>query len=201
MFTDLLDSLGGLSTAGLCVAVAFFAFSETAIFLDLLVPGEVGLVLAGAAAAHGDQPVGLVIAASALGATTGDLLSYGLGRRWGRDLIDRFEVTRVRVSPLVDRAEQHFDHHGGRAIFLARWVGALRAVVPFVAGMGRLRFSIFVGWNVAASLCWASLVVTVGYVFGARVAAAVDRVGFAVSATVVTLLVIWALRQRSRRRP
>ena len=198
MVTDLLERLGELSTFGLCLAVAFLAFSETAILLDLAVPGEVGLVLAGAAAANGDHPVAAVVLAGAVGATAGDTVSYLVGRRWGRTVIERFSFTRRRLAPVVDRAEGHFDHHGGRSVFLARWVGALRAVVPFVAGLGRLRPVTFVAWNVAASLAWASVVVLLGWGFGERVASVVDRVGLGLSAVVVVgLVATWWWRRRS----
>jgi membrane protein DedA with SNARE-associated domain len=83
-------------------------------------------------------------------------------------------------------------------VFLARWVGALRAVVPFVAGLGRLRVATFVGWNVAASLAWASVVVLLGWGFGERVASVVDRVGLGLSAVVVLALIgAWWWRRRS----
>ena len=197
MVTDLLERLGELSTIGLCIAVALLAFSETAILLDLAVPGEVGLVLAGAAAAHGDHPVAAVVMAGALGATAGDTASYLVGRRWGRAVIERFALTRRRLAPLVDRAEAHFAQHGGRSVFLARWVGALRAVVPFVAGLGRLRPTTFLGWNVLASLAWASVVVLLGWGFGERVASVVDRVGLGLSAVVVVgLVATWWWRRR-----
>ena len=198
MVTDLLERLGELSTVGLCVAVALLAFSETAILLDLAVPGEVGLVLAGAAAAHGDHPVAAVVLAGAVGATAGDTVSYLVGRRWGRAVIERFALTRRRLTPVVDRAEAHFARHGGRSVFLARWVGALRAVVPFVAGLGRLRVATFLAWNVVASLAWASVVVLLGWGFGERVASVVDRVGLGLSTVVVVgLVAAWWWRRRS----
>lgn len=196
MFTDLLERLGDLGTVGLCLAVAFLAFSETAILLDLAVPGEVGLVLAGAAAAHGDHPVAAVVLAAAAGATVGDSVSYVVGRRWGRRVIERFALTRRRLLPIVHRAEEHFVHHGGRSVFLARWVGALRAVVPFVAGMACLSAPTFVAWNVAASLGWASVVVLLGWSLGEPVAGAVDRVGLGVSAVVLGVLAFVWWRRR-----
>jgi membrane-associated protein len=200
MITDLLDDLGGMGTAGLCLVVALLAFSETAILIDLLVPGEVGLVLAGAAAADGGHPVALVAMAAATGALAGDTLSYTIGRRWGRPVIDRFELTRRRLSPAVARSERYFARHGGRAVFIARWVGALRAVVPFVAGLSRLRFASFLAWNAAASVTWASFVVLAGFWFGRPVARVVDDVGLGISvAVVVTAALVWRHRRRSRR--
>lgn len=199
MVTDLLDALGRMGTAELCLAVAFLAFSETAILLDLFVPGEVGLVLAGAAAAQGDHSVALVALAGALGALAGDTTSYAVGHRWGRRVIDRFELTRRRLTPVVVRSERYFDRHGGRAVFIGRWIGALRAVVPFVAGVSRLRLLTFLGWNAAASVTWASVVVLAGFWFGKPIADVVDRIGLGLSVGVALVAVLVWRRRRSRR--
>ncbi|MEQ1786226.1 MAG: DedA family protein [Acidimicrobiales bacterium] len=199
MLTNVVDTLGDLGVVGLCLAVAFLAFSETAILLDLAVPGEVGLVLGGAAAASAGHPVVAVIAAAALGALAGDTLSYTVGRRWGRPLVERFRWTRRRLAPVVDRAEHHFAVHGGRSVFVGRWIGALRAVVPFVAGIGRLRVATFLMWNVAASISWATAVVLVGFWLGEPVAETVDRIGTLLSvAAVLVVGVAWWWMHRSR---
>ena len=197
--SELLESLGGLGTPGLCLAVFLLAFGETAILLDLAVPGEVGLVVAGAAAATADHPLVAVIAAAALGAMLGDATSYAVGRRWGRGLLDRFRVTRRRFGPAVERSERYFARHGGRAVFVGRWIGALRAVVPFVAGVSRLRVRSFLAWNVAASLLWATAAVMVGATFGEPVSRAVDQVSSAVSIAAVAVLGLVLVAQHHRR--
>ena len=198
MIESLLDSLGGLGLIGLCLLAAALAFGETVILTDLVVPGEVGLVITGAAAAEAGEPLVPVILAGALGAALGDTVSYLVGRRWGRVLVYRFELTRKHLAPSLDRGEAFFDRHGGRAVFIGRWIGALRAVVPFVAGVSKLRFRTFVSWNVAASLSWAAVVVTLGHEFGRHIASGVDRVGTWVSVVaVVVLVVVWRVRRRA----
>jgi membrane-associated protein len=189
---DLISALGDLGLPGLCLAVAVLAFAETAILLDLAVPGEVGLVLAGAAAAAGGHPIAPVVVAAALGAVVGDTVSYSIGRRWGRSLIERFALTRRRLLPMVDRAEAHFADHGGRSVFFGRWVGALRAVIPFAAGIGRLELRTFLAWNVAASLTWAGAVVLAGWWLGEPIADVVDRIGTVLSVVVVAVIAaVW----------
>ncbi len=71
---------------------------------------------------------GLLIAAGAIGSVLGDSFGFFIGHRWGRGLIERWSFTRRHFEPKLDSAEEYFERHGGLAVFVARWVGALRAV-------------------------------------------------------------------------
>jgi membrane-associated protein len=83
-------------------------------------------------------------------------------------------------------------------VFLGRWVGALRAVVPIVVGAAGMPLRRFLPWNVLASVTWATTVVSIGYVFGRHIGPSVERVGLAISAVVVTALALRWWRRRRR---
>jgi membrane protein DedA with SNARE-associated domain len=198
---DLLDRLGDLGPVALHLLAGGLAFAETAMFLDLLVPGEVGMVLVGAAARREDLPLGSLVAVGALGAALGDSVSYGLGRAVGAGRLPGSQWLVRRASRSVARAERYFERHGGRAVFLGRWVGALRAVVPFAAGLARMPYRRFLAWNIAASLGWVATVVGAGWFLGEAVAERVGDVSSAVSIVVVaSLALLLVLRHRRRRR-
>jgi membrane protein DedA with SNARE-associated domain len=79
----------------------------------------------------------------------------------------------------------------------ARWVGALRAVVPVVAGAARRPYRWFLSWDAPSSLAWSALMASLGYHVGDEVAGVVDRVGLLVSALVIgALVVVWLVRRR-----
>lgn len=199
-FVDgLLDALGDLGPGFLHLAIAGLAFAETALLLDLLVPGEVGMVLAGAAAHRAEVQLPGLVLAGAVGAALGDSCSYGLGRLVAAGRLPGTARALQRVQPSLRRAESFFARRGGAAVFLARWVGALRAVVPFVAGAARMPYGTFLAWNVAASVGWVATVVTSGWVLGSAVAVTVDRVGAVVSVLAVGGLVVWFPAMRRRR--
>ena len=198
MLRSLIDAVAGLDSPMLVLVVAGLAFAETAFLLDLVVPGEVGMVIAGAAGAQADIPLAALVAGAAVGATVGDTVSFYLGRRFGTGLARRWAWTRRRVAPGLDRAHEYFDRHGGRAVFVGRWVGAMRAIVPLVAGSAGMRFRRFLPWNVAASLSWGAAVVSAGYLLGAEVAGLVDRLGQVVSGVALVALALWWLRRRRR---
>lgn len=197
----LLDGLAELPFAVLHLAVFGLAFAETALFLDLLVPGEVGLVLAGAAVDRAGSPVGTVIAAGVVGATAGDCCSFALGQAVGSERWRRPAWLLDRARRAAAGGTSFFDRWGGAAVFLGRFVGALRAAVPFAAGIGGMRFGRFLAWNLAASIVWVSVVVLLGAHAGPSIADALDRIGgwvsvVAVGFVVVALLVRRLLRHR-----
>ena len=200
MLTRIIDLVGGLGFLGLVLAAGGLAFSETAIGLDLLVPGEAGMLVAGAAAAQREYPLVAVAAGAAIGATLGDTVSYLIGRRWGLTILERWRWTR-RLVPKAKEAEGWFERRGGAAVLVGRWVGALRAIVPVVAGTAKMPFPRFLAWNVVASITWAGTAVTLGYVFGTSLAEAVDRAGIWVYLGVIVVGAgVWFIRRQVRSR-
>jgi membrane protein DedA with SNARE-associated domain len=185
---------------GLVLALVVFAivFGESLIVTDLVVPGEVGLVVAGAAAAANGTPVWPVIAAATLGAVAGDTCGYLIGRRFGQGVISTRRWAR-RLRPALHRARRHLDDHGTVTVAAARWVGALRGVVPVVAGSARLSAPRFYAPAAPSALAWCSAVVLLGFVWGDDIADVIDRVGLALSATVVVAIVVIVWMSRRRR--
>jgi SNARE associated Golgi protein len=124
---DLIESAARLGALALAALALGLGFGERAIALDLVVPGEVGMVFIGAASRAGDAPLTLVIAASVLGAVAGDSFGYFIGRRWGTTVLYRWNWLRRRVERSVERSRTYLARRGGVAVFVARWVGRSNA--------------------------------------------------------------------------
>jgi membrane-associated protein len=194
---DLVEAAARLGTFALAAIALGLGFGESAIALDLIVPGEVGMVFIGAAARDAGAPLALLITAGVVGAVVGDSAGYFIGRRWGTRVLYRWKWLRRRVEPAVERSREYFKRRGGLAVFAARWVGALRAVMPVVAGISDMRYRRFLAWDVPAVILWTSLVVSVGFYFGDGIAEVVDRIGLTVSLVIVVLVVaLIVLRRR-----
>lgn len=193
------DALDRAAQAGelLYVVVGLLVLGERAFLLDLVVPGEVGLVLGSTAVRRADGSLVLVISVATCGAVAGDSVSYWLGRTYGEDVATRWRFTRRHLAPGLARARAYFDRRGGPAVFGARFVGALRAVVPLVAGAARMPYGRFLVWATPAALLWATAVASAGWYLGDDVAATIDRLGWWVSIVVVAVVVIvWLVRRR-----
>jgi len=197
---DLLDDVASIGGGWLLLAAFLLAFAETALFTDLIVPGEVGLIVAGAAAARGDDPhLVPLIAVAALGATLGDSVGWAIGRFVGVPFVERYAWTRKHLRPKVERAREYFTRRGAAAVFLGRFIGALRAVVSVVAGMSGMPYRRFLPWNVLASVAWTALVLSAGYFFGRNVESVVGDVGLVVAASIIAAVGLWWLVRRRRR--
>jgi membrane protein DedA with SNARE-associated domain len=186
-----------LLVAGLVV------FSEDALFVGFVIPGETVALLAGAAAKLGHVSLTGVLIVVIVAAIVGDSVGFEVGRHLGPRVLQlrMFNMRRRRL----DDAQDFLGRRGGSAVFLGRWVAFFRAVMPFLAGTARMRYPKFLAWNAAGGLAWGAAVVLLGYAAGASYAKVEKTFGrdaaFGVLAVVIIGLVVWRVRKhRAERR-
>ena len=200
MASSILQALGRLSAGILYLAAFGLAFGEAAFLLDLLIPGEVGLVVVGAAGRHHGASLPLLIALGVSGAFAGDSMSWFVGSRWGTSVVNRWAWTRRFVAPHLDRSKGVLERRGGPAIFAARWVGALRALVPLVSGAADVPYRTMVLWDLPSAIAWSATAVSLGWFLGEPVADVVDRYGLYLSVAVAAGMLMWWLVHRRQGR-
>ncbi len=163
--TDAIVALieGALNSPWGLVALAAFAAVDG--FFPV-VPSESLVVAAGVFAAAGDQSLTLVIAAAALGAFTGDHVSYALGRRAGDRLTRRLRAG-TRRSAAYGWAGRILAQRGGTVIVVARYVPGGRTAVTLTAGAVHHPLSSFTTFDGIAAASWATYAALVGYLGGA----------------------------------
>ena len=145
--------------------VGALAFLETGAFIGLLAPGETALIVGGVVAGQGRISLVTVIGIAWACAVLGDCVSYELGRRKGRGFLLRHGPRFGMTEPRVVQVEAFFERHGGKAIFLGRFVGIVRAVAPFLAGSGRMPFRRFFPYDVLGAGLWTTTFLVLGYLF------------------------------------
>jgi membrane protein DedA with SNARE-associated domain/membrane-associated phospholipid phosphatase len=161
LLEDISETLG----AWTYLLVGFFAFAETGAFVGLVVPGETVMLLGGAVAGQGAIDIYVLIAIAWFSAWLGDTTSFFLGRRLGRDFVLE-HGPRVGIShERFEKVEDYFDRHGGKTIFIGRFISLVRAFAPFIAGSSGMRYRAFVPYSILGTGLWATAHILVGYFF------------------------------------
>ncbi len=145
--------------------------------LGLPIPEDVAL-LAGGYLAHREitrYPITLAIAL--VGVVAGDNSLFFLGRHFGTSLVRYFGITRPGRQIQIERIREFMNRHGHRAIFYARFLAGLRALIYVSAGSVGVPPSRFLIYDLAGAVISVPIVVTLGYVFGGELESAVRFIG------------------------
>ena len=147
-------------------AVVMFitAFGESFAFVSLLFPGTTVLIAAGTLLSGGTLPYASILVSAILGAVLGDSVSYWLGRRFGGGIARIWPFT--RHPELLPRGIEFFERHGGKSVFIGRFFGPIRAVIPLAAGVMRMPRGRFWFANVTSALVWAPMLLFAGDLAG-----------------------------------
>lgn len=171
----------------LALTVIFAAATlEAVAFLGTVVPGStivfIGGMLVGLNALH-VMPVAI---AALTGAVVGDGFSYWLGHHYRERLQTMWPMN--RFPRLLERGQSYFATKGGKSVFLGRFLGPLRAIVPVVAGISRMPARHFYAMNIASAFAWAAAHMLPGVLFGATL-----QVAGAISSRLLILLIVLAI--------
>src|SRR5882762_8175587 len=142
-------------------------FAETGLVVTPFLPGDSLLFAVGALAAvdtSGTLNAPLLFVLLAIAAILGNTLNYSIGRAIGPPAFSgRYRLLKVEY---LHRTEDFFKRHGGMAVALSRFMPIIRTFAPFVAGVGRMPYSAFLGYNLMGGTLWVALFIWGGYLFG-----------------------------------
>jgi membrane-associated protein len=148
-------------TYGFLFAIIFL---ETGVVVTPLLPGDSLLFACGALAATGALDPAMLFLLLAAAAILGDTVNYSIGKAIGPRAFSG-KVRFLKHEHLM-RAHAFYERHGGKTIFLARFVPIIRTFAPFVAGIGTMSYARFLAYNVVGALAWVGACLLAGYAFG-----------------------------------
>ena len=128
---------------------------EAVFIVGLLVPSLPILLLTGGLIAQGSLPFWPIYFAAVIGAIIGDAISYTVGYAL-KDRIRTVWPFRDHL-PLITKGEEFFARHGGKAIFIGRFITGVKAVIPGIAGMMGMSYRHFSVINVVSAFVWAAV--------------------------------------------
>lgn len=162
---DQLDLL--LHQYGVWIYLILFliVFCETGVVVTPFLPGDSLLFASGALWASADMRVELLALTFVSAAFCGDNCNYWIGRLLGSRIANK-QHPRFLNRKALERTQAFYARHGGKTIILARFIPIVRTFAPFVAGIGRMKYSRFLAFSVVGALLWVGLLVPCGYLFG-----------------------------------
>jgi len=157
---QIIENYGTLSYLFLFLIV----FAETGFVFTPFLPGDSLLFAAGAFAALGSFNIVFLLGIFWLAAFLGDTTNYWIGHFFGQKLIDNPKIPINQKH--IDKTQKFYDKHGGKTIFLARFIPIVRTFAPFVAGIGKMEYKKFILYNATGGLTWVFGFTLLGYFFG-----------------------------------
>ena len=149
------------------VGLTAIIFVETGLLIGFFLPGDSLLVTAGLLASQPEfgldvYLLGVLLSAAAI---VGDTVGYFIGRHAGPRIFTREDSLLFHKKHLI-RAQQFYERHGGKTIVIARFVPIIRTFAPVVAGIGSMKYSTFIAYNVFGGLLWIWSLLFTGYFLG-----------------------------------
>jgi len=150
----------------LYVLLFVVVFCETGLVVTPFLPGDSLLFAVGGICALPNQPLAVFLVTPLLfvAAVLGDAVNYAFGLWAGPAVFSKEKSLLLNKAHLL-RAQAFYERYGGKTIIIARFVPIVRTFAPFVAGIGKMRYSRFLSFNVIGALAWVLLFIPVGYVF------------------------------------
>ncbi len=180
------------------LVIGVISFIEALPLVGLFTPGVTILLFFGFVSSQGYVDIPYLILAATIGAVSGDFVGFYLGTK-GTHLFHE-ENKILKVSHL-ERGKKFFSKHGGKSVFLGRFLSPIRSIVPLIAGIVKMPFVQFCIWNILGAIVWSSLYLTLGYLFGynlAYIEKISTRIGFVFFVIIIFFVISRVLRHKAQ---
>lgn len=160
------DLLGYIIAFGY-IGITLTVFIESGILVGFFLPGDSLLFTAGVLAAQGHFNIYYLIILCSTAAIMGDSVGYYIGHKFGSRLFDREDSLFFKKKYVV-QTEEFFKKHGVKTIMLARFIPVVRTFAPVMAGVGEMKYRIFLTYNIVGGLVWAVSLLLISYTLGLK---------------------------------
>lgn len=147
------------------VALFTIIFAETGLVVVPFLPGDSLLFAAGTLAGGGMLNIWVVYFSLLLAAVIGDTVNYWVGNYIGPKVFSQ-NNSRFFKKEYLEKTRVFYEKYGGKTIIIARFLPIIRTFAPFVAGIGKMRYSTFFFYNVLGGFVWVTSLVLAGFYLG-----------------------------------
>ena len=153
--------------AWIYVILFVIMFCETGFFFIPFLPGDSMLFVAGALAAMQSSTINVHLLAFLLiiAAILGYEVNFCIGKYLGSKMFKN-PHSKIFKRSYLKMTQAFYKRHGGKTIFLARFIPIIRTFAPLVGGMGKMHYRFFLLSNIVGGVVWVSIFTYAGYLFG-----------------------------------
>jgi len=166
------------------------------------IPEDIPLIIAGALCAQGYADIYAMVPVALFSVIGADLTVWALGRRYGHHVPKLPLLRHYLTEPRLQRAEKEFLKHGGKTLFVARFIPGIRTAVLFTSGTFRMPWWKVLAFDGSAALLSVPTFVLLGFFLGRNWMAVKDwlsRVEGIIAIAAVLLLaglIVWHYRRK-----
>ena len=145
--------------------LTIIVFCETGLVIAPFLPGDSLLFAIGALCAVGSLNPFIIAPLLFIAAISGDNLNYWFGRTIGSKAFSNPD-SKIFKQSYLQKTQSFYTNYGSKTIVIARFVPIVRTFAPFVAGLGKMNYRVFLSFSVGGALLWIILLISAGYFFG-----------------------------------
>lgn len=167
------------------------------------IPSLLVMPFAGFLASQGAFSLPVILVINSAAALVGSSLSYWLGAAGGKPLLLRYGKYLFVRAKDIEKTEEYFARHGGKTIFIGRFLPVVRHLISIPAGIARMPLPPFLGLTFLGASMWGGGLMVVGYQLGANweeIATKAKRIDLVIAGLVVVAIVAVVVRFVLRRR-
>lgn len=183
----------------------FVIFAETGLFFGFFLPGDSLVFISGLLCATNNDLMGVnifvLIALMSAAAILGNMVGYWFGKRVGAALYNRPDSFFFKRRH-VDATRAFYEKHGGKTLFLGRFLPIIRTFAPILAGVINVNTAKFVAYNISGAVCWIGSIASVGYFLGTRYPGIKEHLGIIVIGLIIITtipVVMTYIRERKKK--
>lgn len=184
---QLISAIGVLGILGII-------FAESGLLVGFFLPGDSLLFTAGFLVSISvlKIDINLLVFLLFLAAVLGDNVGYAFGRRVGHKIFRRPNSIIFRKEN-IEHAEAFYEKHGGKTIIMARFIPVVRTFAPIVAGVGKMKYTTFLSYNIIGGLLWSAGLTYLGYFLGSwftSIGLDIDTVILPIAALIIIISIL-----------
>jgi len=176
-------------------------FLESIFLTGWIAPGTTVILIGSFFASQGELNIFMLWVTSVVAALLGDNVGYFIGRRMGREVVERYDE-RPRLRRGMERSQRFFSRYGGATVLFGRMISGVDAFIPVTAGMNGMPHWKYMAYDIPGAMLWSGVFCALGYFFGNNwrtIDRVIDYFGWGTLGLIVAAVVVLLLVRRRRK--